>query len=103
MTSSGMPSSTAIRAARRPRLRRDAGPQGLDEADGVPQVGAHPHLGHRDRDVGQGRVGQIFLAQDIDQGVADQLAGAQLALRRTHGPAFLVSAFSSWRFMARNP
>ncbi len=60
----------------------------LDEADGVAQVRRHPHLGDGDRDAGQIGIGQVFLAQDLDQGVTHQLARAQLALAGSgHGGA----------------
>jgi hypothetical protein len=71
-------------------LGRDAGPQGFDEANGMLEVGAHPYFGDGHRDALQGGIDQLFLAQDGHQGVANQFAGAELALRRTHGPALLV-------------
>jgi len=65
--------------------------EGLDETDGVLQVRAHPHFGDGHRDVGQGRIGQLLLAQDFHQRMTDQLAGAQLALGRAGGG--LVTGF----------
>ena len=93
----------------RPRRKREArfsagdhlgrvrAAQRLDEAERVLQVRAHPHLGDGHRDAGQGRVLQVFLAQDLHQGVAHQLAGAQLALRRRVGSALVGAlAIAGW-------
>jgi hypothetical protein len=54
--------------------------QGLDEADGVLEVWAHPHLGHGDRDPGHRRVLYVLLPQDAGQGVTNQFACAELTL-----------------------
>ena len=67
------------------RRRFDAGAKGLDETGGVFQVRRQADFGHGDRDAQQGLVVDIFLAQDVDQGVTDQLAGAQLALAGSGG------------------
>ncbi|MNT44639.1 hypothetical protein D3C72_1811750 [compost metagenome] len=60
--------------------RLDPGAQGFDETDGVTQVRRQTHLGDGDRHAVQGLVVDAVFAQDVDQGVADQFAGAQLAL-----------------------
>jgi hypothetical protein len=57
--------------------------KGLDEADRMAQVRAHPDFGNGHRDPFEIRVGDLELAHDLDQGVAGQFAGAKLALGRT--------------------
>jgi hypothetical protein len=52
----------------------------LYKTDGVPQVRGHAHLGNGHNRIGQHRIKEGFLAHDLDKGVTDKLAGAQLAL-----------------------
>ena len=49
---------------------------------GVAKVRAHAHLGHRHRDARQHRIVDLLLAEDVHQRVTNQLARAQLPLRR---------------------
>ena len=80
-------------------------PSGSTKHGGVAQVGAHPHLGDGHRDAGQRRIVDLLLAEDLDQGVAHQFAGAQLALRRALRRArgrvevgrFMEVSLETWR------
>ena len=59
--------------------------QRLDEHRGVAQVRAHADLGDRHRDAGQRRIVDLFLAQDVHQGVTHEFARPVLALRGPGG------------------
>ena len=57
-------------------------PQRLNKHCGVAQIGRAAHFGDGDRDIMQRLVVDFLLAEDFDQGVAHQFAGAELALGR---------------------
>ena len=72
--------------------------QGFDEGDRVLEVGAHSDLADGHRHAGEGRIDEILLTQDVNESMAHQLAGAELALRRTNRGAAILLAMAGHDF-----
>ena len=88
--------SSTVRATRRLQKRRAALQPGHDlvgigagerhhKGGSVPQIGADPHLGHRDVGVAQRRIAQFARPQQLRQRMAQLLADPQLPLARHAG------------------
>ncbi len=84
-------------------LRRANPAQRLDEADGVAQVRAHPHLAQGDGDPLQRGIVDGLVAEDVHQRVAHQFAGAELTLGRPGGGAPVIGGAGRHGWARKRP